>query len=156
MDGINGKISKAAILSARIDPGRADRGDAAPRGDGLAGAARLGRPIATSPANAAAAANATTAGNATTAANATTAVRGATAPATAGPLTRAPAQSAVRATEMDSVVRDMSARAPVDSAKVDKVRSDIAAGSFQLKPDQIATAMIKSEAESLPAIFTLT
>jgi flagellar biosynthesis anti-sigma factor FlgM len=48
-------------------------------------------------------------------------------------------------TGVAGIARDMAQAAPVDTAKVETLRSQIASGSYKADPDRIADAMIRAE-----------
>ncbi|TPE59016.1 flagellar biosynthesis anti-sigma factor FlgM [Sandaracinobacter neustonicus] len=55
------------------------------------------------------------------------------------------AENAPAKAQISAAAREMSASPPVDSAKVQSLRSAIAEGRYQIDADSIASAMIRSE-----------
>jgi flagellar biosynthesis anti-sigma factor FlgM len=52
--------------------------------------------------------------------------------------------------ELRGLVRDMAASPPVDTAKIDRLRTEISGGAFKPNPDAIAGAMIAQETSTAP------
>jgi flagellar biosynthesis anti-sigma factor FlgM len=69
----------------------------------------------------------------------------AVAPAAAAPTAANTDPLSARALEARGLSRDMAARPPVDSARVEALRADIGAGRYRIDPERLAGAMIRSE-----------
>ncbi len=71
-------------------------------------------------------------------------------PAAAVTPTPAGTTAAAETSGLSRIARDLAASPPVDSAKVDRLRTAIAAGTYRADPDAIAAKMLALETPLMP------